>query len=558
MATVVAAAPIPEGNELMEQDDDHQHSPEPTVLFVPNDGRASHASNASSKRSSASSLSVDEQSSGSTVSVSASTKRVSFAENKENTRHSPPSRMSALATDVVTKNPFAAATGMQKIREEELSRLRAANKSPMRQEMMRKTEEAIRNATTSVANSLPSIFRARPNSLYGSTINNNVSNSKRVDCGGTGGSGTMTAASINQALNATRKAKSTILRDKSKAARSVRFQWQRENSETKILNQKVEENRRQIRTIQKKFSSHHFQEKARREESKKFDRLAKLEEEYTFKSEVYCDHQQQLKAERDRYRRQSTDIRARIRGNKREGEEKLRLMKIEEEQANFDVKADLHRARKENAKANADARRKSFQFRAGDARKIRSMRSTWREQELQKKHESFELERAAAKDVENYKRKVENDERHDKRNRNLEARERRKREEEQAHEAMFAEHESYELKWAGERDAEAYKKQMQEERRKSLEGRNKEGAHHAKVMQELRCLAKEQEAESYLLKWAGDNDAKAYLAKVAEERRKSLQHRGLEARKVRQYEDNEHARAVQESLVEMALQSDCK
>ena len=123
---------------------------------------------------------------------------------------------------------------------------------------------------------------------------------------------------------------------------------------------------------------------------------------------------------------------------------------------------------------------------------------------------------------------------------------------------MIAEHASYELKWAGERDAEAYRKRMQEERRKSLAGRNKESVRHAKVMEELRCIAREKEAESYMLKFAGERDAKAYLAKLAEERRQSLQLRGREARKVRQYEEEEHAKAVQEAIANGLLQSECK
>ena len=123
---------------------------------------------------------------------------------------------------------------------------------------------------------------------------------------------------------------------------------------------------------------------------------------------------------------------------------------------------------------------------------------------------------------------------------------------------MIAEHASYELKWAGERDAEAYQKRMQEERRKSLAGRNKESVRHAKVMEELRCIAREKEAESYMLKFAGERDAKAYLAKLAEERRQSLQLRGREARKVRQYEEEEHAKAVQEAIANGLLQSECK
>ena len=40
------------------------------------------------------------------------------------------------------------------------------------------------------------------------------------------------------------------------------------------------------------------------------------------------------------------------------------------------------------------------------------------------------------------------------------------------------EHESYELKWAGEKDAEAYKKKLEQERRDSFKFRNEERARH--------------------------------------------------------------------------------
>jgi hypothetical protein len=61
-----------------------------------------------------------------------------------------------------------------------------------------------------------------------------------------------------------------------------------------------------------------------------------------------------------------------------------------------------------------------------------------------------------------------------------------------------------------------------------------------------------------MLKFNGENDAKAYLAKCAEERRKSLQLRGKEARKIRQYEEEEHSKAIETALIDGALQSDCK
>jgi hypothetical protein len=452
-------------------------------------------------------------------------KRVSFTtEQKENTLHN------------TTKSSM-----MKSLRDAELNRLRANKKSPMRRTLAKMTEAAIVDAASTVNRSLGGAVKPSSKSIKSGTKINSS-----------------TTVSLNSSLNAIRKAKKEVTRDKSNAVKSVRFQWEQETTEAKTLQQKVEENRRQIRIIQRQLSSVHFKEKAQRDEAKKMERFAKLEEEYKFNSEVFRDFQQQLKEERDRNRRKSIDARSKMRQNKREGEEKLKMMKLEEDQAMFDVRSDIHRARMETAKAYAENRRKSFQFRAGDARRIRGMRAVWREKELREMHRSFELDRVAAKDVEAYKKQIAKEEREDTRSRNLEARGLRKLEEDQANAAMIAEHKSYELKWAGERDAEAYQKHMQEERRKSLAGRNKESARHAKVMEELRSLAKEKEAESFMLKWAAEEDVKAYLAKVAEERRQSLQFRAKEARKRRQLEQEEHAKAVHEALVEGALQSDCK
>ena len=173
-------------------------------------------------------------------------------------------------------------------------------------------------------------------------------------------------------------------------------------------------------------------------------------------------------------------------------------------------------------------------------------------------HRSFELSRAASKDVEEYNKKIAEERRKSLATRNFDSRRQRNLELDSRFAAMKAEHESYELKWAGEKDAEEYHKKMREERRKSLARRNKENFAHAQVMQELRALNIEKEAESFMLKFASENDAKAYLKKLADERRASLKLRGQEARKQRLYDDEQHQQFVATALKEGALQSECK
>ena len=107
-------------------------------------------------------------------------------------------------------------------------------------------------------------------------------------------------------------------------------------------------------------------------------------------------------------------------------------------------------------------------------------------------------------------------------------------------------------------DADEYQKKMREERRKSLANRNKESCRHAEVMKELRALTIEKEAESFMLKFAAENDAKEYLKKLADERRESLKLRGQEARKQREYEEERAKEAIDAALKEGKLQSECK
>ena len=77
-------------------------------------------------------------------------------------------------------------------------------------------------------------------------------------------------------------------------------------------------------------------------------------------------------------------------------------------------------------------------------------------------------------------------------------------------------------------------------------------------MEELTSLAREKETESLMLKWAGENDTKAYLKQLEDERRLSLQFRNQEGRRHRELDEEAHQKKVQESHVEEALQAGCK
>lgn len=447
-------------------------------------------------------------------------KGVSFVEeDKEN----------AGANTQIPESPDMRKSSIGSFRSAELSRLRTSLQSPQRKDLVKQTQMAINSATVSVLESL-----------------NNKKSQRQP------------GQSINPSLNAARKAKDENLKKVSNRTKSVRFQWEKETAASQTLYKRVEDNRRQIMAVQRKITSAHFKEQSKIDKKKKQNKYTKLEEEYTFNSETYQEQQRILKEEMDRNRKMSIEARAKLRQNHREGEEKLKRQREREDAAIHEIRNDLHMSRREAARKNAEARRMSFQFRAGDARRIRAIRSTWQEEEAQKEHESYELSRGAAKDAEAYKKKMVDKRRESHRFRNIEARHWREKQAIQHEESMAAEHESILLNMDGERDAAAYRKKMQEERRKSLAGRNAESFRHAKAMQELRSIVQEQEAESFVLKWAGEEDAKNNLVKMAEERRKSLQFRGQEARRIRQFEEDQHFKEVQAAIAEGHLQSECK
>ena len=125
-------------------------------------------------------------------------------------------------------------------------------------------------------------------------------------------------------------------------------------------------------------------------------------------------------------------------------------------------------------------------------------------------------------------------------------------------EGQSSEHESYELKWAGERDADDYKRQLAQEERDDLAFRNEEARNHDAVMKELVSIAKEQEHESYMLKWAGENDSKAYVAEEEELRRQSLAFRNSEGRRHRDLDEEMRVKEIMRGAENEELNAACQ
>ena len=114
------------------------------------------------------------------------------------------------------------------------------------------------------------------------------------------------------------------------------------------------------------------------------------------------------------------------------------------------------------------------------------------------------------------------------------------------------------MKWAGENDTEEYKKKCEEQRRESFAFRNAEGVRHRAVMEELKILNREKETESFLLKWAGENDMKQYLDNEAQLRRDSFAFRNKEGKFQRELEQAEMSIQIENSHKENELQSACE
>lgn len=124
----------------------------------------------------------------------------------------------------------------------------------------------------------------------------------------------------------------------------------------------------------------------------------------------------------------------------------------------------------------------------------------------------------------------------------------------------IAEHQSYELKWAEEKDAEDYQRELSVLKRDIFALRNKKGKIQKDVMHELLVLAKEKEkeTESIVLKWAGDNDVKKYLEEESRKRRESIAFRNKEAKRRRDIDAEMHQQSIKDHAQHQELQAACQ
>jgi hypothetical protein len=419
----------------------------------------------------------------------------------------------------------------------------------------------------------------------------------------------MATTSVNQTLNFSRIAKIEDVKFKSAVAAKIREEKMEEKQSAASLQADTEQAKRKILDLRSKLFSEYTKQKTHRYRKDYHRHLEKVSKDMEFNSKVYVDHKITLKEMADARRRKSVHIKSLIRNEQKKWEGRRKQELQQEEHDSFQLKWAGEEDAKKYLEQQIEERRKSFAFRNQEGRRHRELEEQWRVEELQRAHEDEKLTAAAHKDEETYKQSCEEARRESFAFRNREGARHRAVMEELKQIVQEKEHESFMLKWAGEEDAKKYLQQQAEERRKSLAARNQEGrrhreleeqwrveelqrAHHDEVliaaahkdeekykeaceqarresfafrnqegarqravMQEIRDVDKHSEHESYMLKWAGDEDAKRYLEQQAEERRKSLALRNQEGRRHRELEEQWRVETIQQAHEDEVLRS---
>ena len=340
--------------------------------------------------------------------------------------------------------------------------------------------------------------------------------------------------SVNQSLKAARNAKVKQHLELANETEKFRIEWKEDKEEAQAFFKKAEESRRELLALQRQLSSKFLKAKSIETRLQKQAKLGELEKESQFNSSVHREQQKALKAARDRKRRESAAARAKLRLNHRQGTERMRLMQIREDQAIFDERHEFSKAQEHVKKTSAELRRKSFQFRIGDARRIRELHAKLYADQLKTDHADFELKWAAERDATNYENSELEKKRQSLQFRRREAFNQRELGNSQKEAQLQKDHEDFESKWAGERDANEYQETLRELRRKSLAFRNADSSRQRAEMQLKEIESRETTTQSYQMKWAGEKDAEGHKRQCEKEKRESLMRRNKFARDCRE------------------------
>jgi hypothetical protein len=310
--------------------------------------------------------------------------------------------------------------------------------------------------------------------------------------------------SVNDGINASRAAKRAHIKQVAAEVARIREDWRFEKETASDFFAEADKTRREMLDLRSQIYSKYAQSKVDKDRSDLELRLNDIDKEIEFKSKVFVEHKKKLKENEEKRRRISVAVRTKIRKERKDKECKMQLETIEEQ------------------------------------------------------HNKLEHKWAGERDAEEYKKKCEQERRESFAFRNAVGRHQRQEEEERSAAERLAEHQSLEHKWAGERDAEEYKKKCEKERRESLAFRWREHSYHLDVMKELTSIMKEKESESLVLQWAAQDDVKQYLKDQDEERRKSFAWRNQEGKRHRELEETWKSEEIERKNAAEKLKSLCK
>ena len=356
----------------------------------------------------------------------------------------------------------------------------------------------------------------------GSSGSNGSSNGSLLGSGG--------GASVNQSINAARSAKQSHLLTRQSKMAQIRSERQNQKLDAATFHAEAERMRREALAMQRQLSAKFAKARAQREAAIKADRLNAISREVEFKASVYRDHQATNKDLEDRRRRQSSQVKSVIWAERRMNTERMRLDRIEEDRAWMEERNLGSKAAREYAHSQAEKRRQSLAFRNAEGRRIREEAEQRRAEELHDESQSIQLKLAGERDADDYRRQMAEERRMSHEFRHQEAFRQREEAEQRRAEEIAAESASIQLKLAGERDADDYRRQMAEERRMSHEFRHQEAFRQREEAEQRRAEEIAAESASIQLKLAGERDADDYRRQMAEERRQSLAFRNAEVR----------------------------
>jgi hypothetical protein len=355
--------------------------------------------------------------------------------------------------------------------------------------------------------------------------------------------------SIQQSIAAPRLSRQDSSRHKRDLAAKARREWEQDLVAAADFHEQALKQRLEALHEKRDLSSLYSQARSRKVLEYRQQRLRAIEQESLFGSEVHRDQQRQLRQHEQQRRRMSTEAKEKMRENRREGEQRMKLTRIQEESALFDERHAASAALRDTNRQNADSRRKSFAFRAGDARRIRQLQAELEQKRLVHDHESYELKWLGEKDAQAAQRRMQEERRRSLASRGVAHQQSRMAESARLAREKADEHRGMELKWDAERDAEAYHKSLEQDRRESLKSRNQEGSRQRKEAMERSAKELAEAHADFELKLAAERDAEAHRQRVEQERRDSLAARNREARQQRE-------RASEKRSFELAAEHD--